>query len=142
MYERVRFAIEAGVFEHGLCKLVPAPSESEVQTAERELGLRLSDPHRQLLLEWGGCGLDEIRIRGPAELGLSQSLLIFASDYSGYQFGYDADGVVFAIDSDGGNVTKLAGDLPCFINDVLLGTEGASFYGAEWVNHLKLRGVA
>lgn len=142
-YEKIRRALDAGLFDAELCALATPPAPREVERAERALGLPLGVELRELLIAWGGSDLHEISIHGPDRLRVQDGLIEFAGDYSGTRFMLDpADGAVHADDAHSGETICLAPSVAGFINDFLLGAKGEDFYGEDWVRALKAHGIA
>lgn len=143
-YEKIRRAIDAGIFDPELCDIVAPPTSDQIAQAERALGLPLSEDHLELLRAWGGSDLHEILIHGPGQLHVADGLIEFAADYSGTRFKYapDEDGAVYADDAQSGETLYLAPSVRAFIDDFLLGAKGEDFYGEDWVRELKARGLA
>jgi hypothetical protein len=143
-YEKLRRALDAGLFDPELCEIVAPPSEADITRAEHALGITFSLEHRGLLLEWGGSDLHEIVIHAPDQVHVNQGLVEFAGDYAGNLFHYapGEGGAVYADDVQRGETILLAASLPEFINEVLLGAKGEDFYGEDWVRELKVLGLA
>ncbi|HEX4328372.1 MAG TPA: SMI1/KNR4 family protein [Burkholderiales bacterium] len=143
-YEKLRRALDAGLFDPELCEIVPPPSEADIARAEQALGVAFSAEHRTLLLEWGGSDLHEIVIHAPDQVHVNEGLVEFAADYAGNLFHYapDEGGAVYADDVQSGETIFLAASLPEFINELLLGAKGEDFYGEDWVRELKVLGLA
>ncbi len=76
----------------------------------------------------------------PEQIKLN-GLILFASDYSGFQFGYDTKGKVSQIDSDGGETKIVSESIDDFINNCLLGAEGETIFGSDWLNQLEEYGL-
>lgn len=141
-YEKINEAIESGLFSREMCEIVNPPSLEEISNFSRKSGIQLSKEHIDLLAQWGGSGLDEIRINGLEKIVFENSYTEFANDYNGFIYKYGMDGAVFTEDTDGGEVTKLAKSVSDFINNILLGEPGEFFYGKEWVAELREKGIA
>ncbi|HEY4374166.1 MAG TPA: hypothetical protein VGN52_19735 [Burkholderiales bacterium] len=140
-YEKLRRAVDAGLFDPELCDIVPPPSQADVAAAEAA-GFAFSPEHRALLLAWGGSDLHEIVVYAPQRVRQVEDMTEFAADYSGSVFFYDEAGHVHAEDAQSGELLYLAASLPEFIDDFLLGTKGEDFYGEDWVRELKALGLA
>lgn len=54
MYEKLRTAIDSGLFKRSLTEVVPPPSAEDIRMRASSLPLPLHPDHVQLLLEWGG----------------------------------------------------------------------------------------
>lgn len=141
MYEKLRQAINSGLFAEDLCEVVAPPSRVQLDEFCKIQGFRLSDEHRALLMEWGGSNLDEIRIHGLDQVSYSEGFVEFANDYNGYIFKYDEGGEVFAESTDGGDIRRLAESVDEFLNEVLMGEKGGDFYGQEWLQELREHGL-
>jgi hypothetical protein len=142
-YEKIRRALDAGIFDSELCEIVTPPTDEQIAHAESTLGVALNDELRQLLRAWGGSDLHEILIHDPAQLRRADGLIEFAADYSGTRFMADtADGTVHADDAHSGEIIYLAPSVAAFIDDFLLGAKGEDFYGEDWVRELKAHGLA
>lgn len=142
-YEKLRHALDAGLFDPELCDIVAPPTEGEISAAEAAAGFPFSADHRALLLAWGGSDLHEIVIHAAPEVHRAeQGMIEFAADYSGSLFLYDDDGAVHAEDVQSGELLYLAPSIPAFIDDFLLGEKGEDFYGEDWVRELKALGLA
>jgi hypothetical protein len=137
MYEKLRTAIDSGLFKRSLTEVVPPPSAEDIRVRASSLPLPLHPEHVQLLLEWGGSNLDEIRINGLENVNCEQDCVTFANDYNGFVYKYDQTGAVFSEDTDGGSVERVAGSIPEFINEVLLGERCVPFYGEAWLDELR-----
>ena len=142
-YEKLRRALDAGLFDPELCEIVAPPSEADIAHAEQSLGIAFSPEHRTLMLEWGGSDLHEIVIHAPDQVHMNEGLVEFAGDYAGSLFHYapDEGGAVYADDVQSGETILLAASLPEFINEVLLGKKGEDFYGEDWVRELHALGL-
>lgn len=142
-YEKLRRAVDAGLFDPELCEIVPPPSEAEIAAAEAAAGFAFRPEHRALLLAWGGSDLHEIIIHSPERVRrVEEGMIEFAADYSGSLFRYDDEGHVHAEDAQSGELLYLAVSLPEFIDGFLLGEKGEDFYGEDWVRELKALGLA
>lgn len=141
MYEKLRKAINSGLFAEGLCEVVIPPSRAQTDEFCNVQGFRLSNEHRALLMEWGGSNLDEIRIHGLDQVSYSGGFVEFANDYNGYIFKYNEYGEVFAEATDGGDMRRLAESVDEFLNEVLMGEKGGDFYGQEWLQELRKHGL-
>ena len=141
-YEKLNRAIESGLFCREMCEIVTPPSLAEISRFANSLGIKLSEEHIELLAQWGGSNLDEIRINGLDQVVFDNSYIEFASDYNGIKYKYGVNGAVVAIDTDGGQLTQLAASVSDFINNILLGEAGQPFYGADWVSELIEHGIA
>jgi len=143
-YEKLRRAFDAGLFDRELCEIAAPPTREQIEPAEIDLGLPISEDLRELLLVWGGSDLHEIRVHSPAELGVVGGLIAFATDYSGSLFMTDPEdgGAVYADDAHSGETIYLAPTVSAFIDDFLLGAKGEDFYGEDWVRALKAHGLA
>ncbi|MDB5807679.1 MAG: hypothetical protein JWN73_5001 [Betaproteobacteria bacterium] len=143
-YEKLKRALDAGLFDPELCDIVAPPVEADIAHAEQALGVTFSPDHRALLLEWGGSDLHEIVIHAPGQVHVEDGLIEFAADYAGNLFHYapDEEGAVYADDVQSGETIQLAASLPEFINEVLLGAKGEDFYGEDWVRELKALNLA
>jgi hypothetical protein len=137
MYEKLRTAIDSGLFKRSLTEVVSPPSAEAIRVKANSLPLPLHSEHVQLLLEWGGSNLDEIRINGLENVNYEQALVTFANDYNGFVYKYDQTGAVFSEDTDGGLVEKVAGSISEFINEVFLGERCVPFYGEGWLDELR-----
>lgn len=142
-YEKLKRALDAGLFDPELCDIVAPPVEADIARAEQSLGVTFSAEHRALLLEWGGSDLHEIVIHAPDQVHVEDGLIEFAADYAGSLFHYapDEGGAVYADDVQSGETIHLAASLPEFINEVLLGAKGEDFYGEDWVRELRALGL-
>ena len=125
-----------------MCKVVTPPSAEQIERYYKSSGLILSPDHKALLEQWGGSNLDEIRIRSLEKIEVENFNIEFADDYNGFIYQYNKVGEVFADDTDGGEIIKLANSIEEFINEVFLGLKGEDFYGKEWVSELKDHGLA
>lgn len=141
MYEKLKQAIESGVFSEDLCDIARPPSLHQFDEFCKTASLKPSSEHKELILEWGGSNLDEIRIHGLHQVSSDGDFIEFADDYNGYIFKYSSSGAVFAVSTDGGEIRQLAGSVEEFINDVLLGEKGSDFYGQDWVEELREHGL-
>jgi len=143
-YDKLRRAFDAGLFDRELCEIAAPPTQQEIDDAESDLGLPISDELRQLLLAWGGSDLHEIRIHSAAELSVIGGLIAFATDYSGSLFMTDPEdgGAVYADDAHSGETIYLAPSVSAFVDDFLLGPKGEDFYGEDWVRALRENGLA
>jgi hypothetical protein len=141
-YEKLKRALEAGLFDPELCEIVAPPTEAEIDQAQADSGLTFSTDHRALLREWGGSDFHEILIHAPGQVREAEGMIEFAADYSGSLFRYDSEGAVHADDAQSGETLYLCASLPEFINDFLLGAKGEDFYGEDWVAELRNLGLA
>jgi len=137
MYEKLRKAIDSGLLDKALTNIVPPPSPDEITARSNQLSVHLRPEHIQLLLEWGGSNLDEIRINGLHKMRGDDAFVEFANDYRGFIYKYDREGVVYLEDTDGGLNKQIALSIPDFINEVLLGERCVPFYGEDWLVELK-----
>ncbi len=137
MFQKLQKALDTGLFQKDLCDIPPAPSLANV----RACNLPLSPEHSQLLLEWGGANLDEIKILDLQSTSIESGLIKFATDYNGFTYSYDQAGQVIQTDSDGGAEATIASSISEFINDVFLGHKSQQYYGEEWHAELKERGL-
>jgi hypothetical protein len=137
VYEKLRKAIDSGLFSRDLTNVVPPPSSDEITVRENQLSLALHPDHIQLLFEWGGSNLDEIRINGLHKVRCNGSFVEFANDYNGFIYKYDRAGAVYSEDTDGGLTQQVALSIPEFINEVLLGERCVPFYGDDWLVELR-----
>lgn len=137
MYEKLRIAIDSGLFKRSLIKVVSPPSAEAIRVRANSLPLPLHPEHVQLLLEWGGSNLDEIRIDGLERVDCDEAFVRFANDYNGFVYKYDHTGAVFSEDTDGGLIEKMAESIPEFINEVFLGERCVPFYGEDWLDELR-----
>jgi hypothetical protein len=137
-YEKIQLAIDTSQLSKDMCEIVEPPKQEEIQHASEKLKIALSKDHVDLLTEWGGSILDEIRINSLEKVLYSEEGYIeFANDYNGFIYKYDKNGHVFSEDTDGGEVKQLANSVSEFINDFFLGEKGKEYYGDDWVNDLK-----
>jgi hypothetical protein len=141
-FPKIQRALDAGLFMPELCKLPERPAPSDVDSLGASLRTLFSDDHRDLLLEWGGAHLDEIRIKAVEDVRVANDRVVFADDYNGFVYLYDASGVVFREDTDGGEIRRVAGSIREFIDDVFLGTKGVELYGEEWLDELRKHQIA
>jgi hypothetical protein len=142
-YEKIRRALDAGIFDPELCEIIAPPTDGEIARAEGALGVALPEELRALLRAWGGSDLHEILFHAPDNLRIADGQIEFAADYSGTRFMADAEtGAVHADDAQSGETIYLAPSVAAFINDFLLGAKGEDFYGEDWVRELKARGLA
>jgi len=137
MYEKIKLAIDAGLFNRSLTKIVPPPTPDQISAVAKQLPLPLRQEHVRLLLEWGGSNLDAIRINGLEEVRCSGAFVEFANDFTGFIYMYNQTGAVFSEDTDGGLIEQIAESLPTFINEVLLGEQCPAFYGRDWLERLQ-----
>lgn len=137
MYEKLKLAIDSGLFSAGLTEVVPPPTSDEIVAKANQLPVPLRPEHVQLLLEWGGSNLDEIRINGLHQVICNGALVEFANDYNGFIYRYDQTGAVFSEDTDGGLIEEVASSIPEFINEVFLGERCVPFYGVDWLEELR-----
>jgi len=63
-YEKINKAIESGLFSCEMCEIVKPPSLEEISKFSSNAGIQLNKEHIDLLVQWGGSNLDEIRING------------------------------------------------------------------------------
>lgn len=136
-FEKIKLAIETGLFNKDLCSLIAPPSMTEINNHSKSFPFPLSEDHIDLLQQWGGSGLDEIRINSLDRVECDGSYIAFANDYNGYIFKYNRLGHVYVEDTDGGDVKQLADSITDFINNVLLGKNCVEFYGVVWLDDLK-----
>lgn len=136
-FEKIKRAIDSGLFIKDMCSIELPPSMSDIQKHSKSLPFPLSSAHIALLQEWGGSGLDEIRINPLDRVKSDGSYITFANDYNGFVFKYNRLGNVYAQDTDGGDVSQLADSIEDFINNVFLGDKCVEFYGVEWLEDLK-----
>jgi len=108
MYEKLRTAIDSGLFNRSLTEVVSPPSAEAIRVRASSLPLPLHPEHVQLLLEWGGSNVDEIRINGLENVNCEAAFVKFANDYNGFIYKYDRTGAVFSEDTDGGLIEKVA----------------------------------
>ena len=141
-FRKIQMAIDRGLFEPEICELPVPPDSDEVQRMIVRCGGAISAEHLELIREWGGALLDQIRIEDPSKVVVEDGHVLFASDYNGFRFWYDEGGSVIAVDSDGGATQALASSITEFIEEVLLGPRAAAFYGDEWLEELKRRRMA
>ncbi len=141
-YAKIQKAIDSGLLSSYMCKIVSPPTKDDVVGFASEKSITLNEDHIQLLIEWGGSDLDEIRINNLQNVKTEGNLIFFANDYNGYLFAYDTSGNVYATDTDGGKKSKLVNSIYDFINDFLFGEEGIEFYGGDWVSELKQHALA
>ena len=115
------------------------PSESEVDAASKEIGIKFPEDYREFLLRYGGAMVGAYPIFGlrPAEvMGKSRwsvvdmtrqvrswgldgvsNWIVFSEDHAGNPIGMDADGKVWIYDHDFGGVTELAGSFEEYIRE-------------------------
>ena len=137
-YEKLKLALDAGQLSKEMCNLVTPPSQEEITKLSNTLEISLSDDHKELLAEWGGSNLDEIRINSIERiLESSKNFVEFANDYNGFVFKYDENGQVYSEDTDGGEIKNIADSVSDFINKFFLGIQGQEFYGDDWIDELK-----
>lgn len=136
-FEKIKLAIETGLFNNDLCSLVTPPSMTEIINHSKSFPFPLSEEHIELLQQWGGSGLDEIRINSLERVECEDGFIAFANDYNGYIFKYNQLGHVYVEDSDGGDVKQLADSIADFIHNVFLGENCVDFYGVDWLDDLK-----
>ena len=136
---------------------VPATGATEGQIArvESRLPRSLSQPHRTLLARWNGLDLDVLRIHGadssgidgPRDLASRQDAaalprsIVFADDPSGFVYVEDELGVIWSMDSDGGEAKQVAPDLDAFFSDLVFGRHAAKFMGQSWADELMAAGL-
>src|SRR5690242_12391180 len=108
MYEKLRKAIDAGLFGANLTRVVPPPAANEIAALANQMRLPLCPEHMQLLREWGGSNLDEIRINGLDKVRCDGAFVEFANDYNGFIYKYDRSGAVYREDTDGGLTRQIA----------------------------------
>ena len=142
MYEKLRRAIDSGLFKAGLTEIVPPPTSGEIAARANQLPSPLHPEHIQLLLEWGGSNLDEIRINGLHKVRCDGAFVEFASDYNGFIYKYDRTGAVYSEDTDGGLNQQVALSIPEFINEVFLGERCVPHYGHDWLAELRKHKLA
>ena len=136
-FQKIKLAIESSLFNTEMIRLKTPPSLSEIQKHSKSLAFPLIHEHVELLQEWGGSRLDEIRINSLDRVECDGQYITFANDYNGYIFKYDHLGNVYAEDTDGGNIIRLADSIVDFIDNVFLGEKCVDFYGVEWLEDLK-----
>lgn len=141
-FERIQRALDCNLLNRSLCEIVLPPNQHELALLEARIGVVISEEHKELLLQWGGSNLDVIRINSVACVLNGEEGIVFANDYNGCEFAYDTTGSVFVLDTDGGKVTRIAGSIRSFFNDVLFGDQGASLYGQSWLDEVRTRGLA
>jgi hypothetical protein len=147
----------AGLISKDLSTIPSAGASLEaIRRLELQLPRQLSAQHRELLQAWNGLDLDVVRIHGvpPVERGIRDVLklqqfvpegagnIAFGSDPSGFVYFEGADGTVWSWDHDGGAVTQLASCVDVFIDEVVFGGRGDSFAGKEWLDQLRVLGLA
>ena len=135
MYEKLQRAIDSGLFSASSIRVVPPPTSDEIAARATQLLLPLRPEHIQLLLEWGGSNLDEIRELH--KVRCDGAFVEFANDYKGFIYKYDRTGAVYSEDTDGGLNTLVALSIPEFINEVFLGERCVPFYGNDWLAELR-----
>ena len=142
VYSKIQFAIDKGVLCKDLCNIVVPPSELDIENYLSFHSISLSSPHCDLLLEWGGSNLDEIRILSLEYIEVRDSKVVFANNYNGFSFSYDSIGRVYSEDHDGGESEFLSSSVDEFINEFVFGEKGKDFYGEDWIQELKNNGIA
>ena len=136
-FEKINIAIVSGLFNKDMCRLVTPPSISEIENHSKSLPFPLSEDHIDLLKQWGGSSLDEIRINSLERVEFENGFISFANNYNGFIFKYDRLGNVYLEDTDGGDVKQLAVSIVDFIDNVFLGKNCVKLYGDEWLDELK-----
>jgi hypothetical protein len=140
-FAKLERALSSSLFRPAMCEIIPPPNAAQIQEISNRMPFALAGDHVELLSRYGGSILDEIRIEGALDIREIEKLISFANDYSGYRFAYNGSGEVFALDSDGGKMTRLSGSIDEFFNEFLLGTKGVEFYGQDWLSKLRSYGV-
>lgn len=131
-------------------------SNEEIIKEEPFLSRSLSVQHKELLKKWNGINLDVIRFygcglekAGIGSLRNSQKLtpsiiqkgIIIGSDPAGFIYIEDEKGSIYSLDTDGGEVLRIASSLEDFICNYLFGKRAKDFGGESWEEELRENGL-
>lgn len=155
--KRIEQVLKSGVLIDALM-VVPETGASDgmLVSEENKLSRSLSGQHKILLKQWNGINLDIIRLYGcePVEeevSALSQrqqsdlldqgGYIVFGDDPAGYMYVEANDGSVISVDSEGGEIRKLAKDIDDFFMRLVFGVDAKSFAGEAWEKELSDAGL-
>ncbi len=157
MINKIEQVLNSKLLSKGLT-VVPSSgaSKEEMTKEERFLKRSLSEQYKNLLNKWNGIDLDVIRLYGCNEpddtldcLRNNQELLppsikggiVIGSDPMGFMYIENINGIIYSLDTDGGEILKVASSLEDLICNYLFGNRAQEFGGEEWVEELKVNGI-
>jgi hypothetical protein len=152
--------LKTSVLSPGL-SVIPEQGASQANCDEEErlLPRPLSPAVRRVLSRWNGLDLDVVRLygcgsvaRGIKRLSAHQLVeadelrdldepMVIGSDSSGFVYIEDAQGRVWSLDTDGGELTRLADSLDDFLGRVVFGEGAEAFAGSQWAQTLRRAGL-
>ena len=132
-------------------------SEAMIKKEEEKLPRKLSLQHKEFLKNWNGANLDFIRVFGvhPVENDFLKELakenkewedvvkevgensIYFANDITGFMYFELEDGSIVYLDTDGGEIKKVADDINDFFLNYIFGKRADEYGDTEWLDELK-----
>jgi len=155
--EKIQIVLDSGLLAPQLI-IVPTrgATEDEIREEEMLLGRPLCPDHLAILRQWNGIALEVVRIFGcgkaAGEVGRLSSLqligdigvdgaIVVGSDASGFAYVQAADQSIFSLDTDGGEIERLARNLDEFFDQLVFGSDAAHFAGEDWLGELRSAGI-
>lgn len=145
--EKIRRVLNSNILLHGLyCVPTKGATSRDIQITEKGFPFELSPEYKNFLQHWNGMNLDVVKLYGCVntedDIPLiaffkPYDLIIIASDPAGFSYGQNKKGEIFSIDSDGGEIQKIASSFTDFITEYLFGDRAVEFGGEEWVQELE-----
>ena len=131
-------------------------NDAEIKIAETKIKNSIAEQYKVFLKTWNGIGLDMLRFYGVGSceegirniesnqiIGVSnpENYVAFASDAAGFVYLHNDIGVIYELDTDGGEIGRLADDFDEFVTSYLFGERSVEYMGKEWVDELRQAGV-
>jgi len=160
--DRIRKVINSGILESGFPRIPSnGASEAMIKKEEEKLPRKLSLQHKEFLKNWNGANLDFIRVLGthPVESEFMEELakenkewedvkkevgensIYFANDITGFMYFELEDGSIVYLDTDGGEIKKVADDMNDFFLNYIFGKRADEYGDTEWLDELKEAGI-
>ena len=154
---RIEQVIKSGILNEGFPRIPNSgATDKMIENEEKLLPRPLSEQHKVFLKKWNGANLDFMRVLGtnPVESEFMEELakeylewknlfeemndkvIYFANDVSGFMYFELEDGSIVQLDTDGGEMEKVAKDINDFFLNYLFG-ERANEFMEDWLNELK-----
>lgn len=116
-------------------------ANAELVATENRLGTKINPSLSSFLRDYDGFNLDVIRMHSAEQLEMTEHGIFFANDPSGFRYYLRDTGEVICEDTDGGDVTEVAGSLREFLHSFVFGERSDEFMGAEWLKQIKEHGL-
>ena len=137
--------IDSGVLLEEMLYLDESGASPELIVAkENQLSIKLDESYKRLLEQWNGVNLDVVRINSIQNIFLDEEFtgkIVIGSDPSGFIYLQSSDAGIESLDSDGGELRKIATNFDDFICNYIFGERAMEFAGNEWVRELHEAGM-